>query len=137
MYYCEFDGNGDFFPEMYFGRFSANSPLDVEIQVDKTLTHEQYTFTDPSFLDDVVLVAGVDGTWAQTHGNGQINYGTDYYFNTAHGLNVYTYLYGSGSPITSDMPIASSSIITDISSCLLYTSPSPRDATLSRMPSSA
>ena len=44
------------------------------------------------FLDDVVLVAGVDGTWAQTHGNGQINYGTDYYFNTAHGLNVYTYL---------------------------------------------
>ena len=40
----------------------TNSPLDVEIQVDKTLTHEQYTFTDPSFLDDVVLVAGVDGT---------------------------------------------------------------------------
>ena len=91
MYYCEFDGNGDFYPEMYFGRFSANSPLDVEIQVDKTLTHEQYTFTDPSFLDDVVLVAGVDGTCNQTHGNGQINYGTDYYFNT-HGLNVYTYL---------------------------------------------
>ena len=116
MYYCEFDGNGDFYPEMYFGRFSANTPLDVEIQVDKTLTHEQYTFTDPSFLDDVVLVAGVDGTWAQTHGNGQINYGTDYYFNTAHGLNVNTYLYASGSPITSDMPIASSSIITDISS---------------------
>ena len=25
----------------------------------------------------------------------------------------------------------------DVSSCLLYTSPSPRDATLSRMPSSA
>ena len=27
--------------------------------------------------------------------------------------------------------------VVDISSCLLYTSPSPRDATLSRMPSSA
>ena len=26
---------------------------------------------------------------------------------------------------------------TDVGSCLLYTSPSPRDATLSRMPSSA
>ena len=28
-------------------------------------------------------------------------------------------------------------IVDDIKSCLLYTSPSPRDATLSRMPSSA
>ena len=33
-----------------------------------------------------------------------------------HGLNVYTYLYASGSPITSDISIVSSSIITDISS---------------------
>ena len=41
---------------------------------------------------------------------------SDYYFNTAHGLNVNTYLYASGSPVTSDMSIASSSIITDISS---------------------
>ena len=28
-------------------------------------------------------------------------------------------------------------IVKDVSDCLLYTSPSPRDATLSRMPSSA
>ena len=115
MYYCEFDGNGDFYPEMYYGRFSATTPSQVEIQVNKTLTHEQYTFADPSFLDEVVLVAGVDGSWATSHGNGQINYGTDYYFNTAHGLDVHTYLYGSGSPITTDMPTASSSIISDIS----------------------
>ena len=62
MYYCEFDGNGDFYPEMYYGRFSATTPLQVEIQVNKTLTHEQYTFTDPSFLDEVVLKAGVDAS---------------------------------------------------------------------------
>ena len=24
MVYCEFDGNGDYFPEMYYGRFSAS-----------------------------------------------------------------------------------------------------------------
>lgn len=115
MYYCEFDGNGDFYPEMYYGRFSATTPSQVEIQVNKTLTHEKYTFTDPSFLDEVVLVAGVDGNWAASHGNGQINYGTDNYFNTAHGLNVHTYLYGTGSPITTDMPASSSAIISDIS----------------------
>jgi len=115
MYFCEFDGGGDFYPEMYYGRFSALTPADVEAQVYKTLTHEQYTFSDPSFLDEVVLVAGVDASMAPTYGNGQINYGTDNYFNTAHGLTVYNYLYGSGTPITSDMPGASAAIISDIS----------------------
>ncbi|MAW20832.1 MAG: hypothetical protein CMD16_00365 [Flavobacteriales bacterium] len=115
MYYCEFDGGGDFLPEMYFGRLSATNAGDIEAQVNKTLTHEKYTFGDPSFLDDVVLVAGVDGSFAQTHGNGQINYGTDYYFNASHGLNLHTYLYGSGSPITSDDPAAEAAIIADVS----------------------
>ena len=115
MYYCEFDGGGDFFPEMYYGRLSATNPGEVETQVNKTLTHEKYMFNDPSFLDEVVLVAGVDASMAPTYGNGQINYGTDYYFNVAHGLTVHNYLYGSGTPITSDMPAASSAIITDIS----------------------
>jgi len=116
MYFCEFDGGGDFYPEMYYGRFSAVSSADVEAQVNKTLTHEQYTFSDPSFLDEVVLVAGVDASMAPTYGNGQINYGTDNYFNTAHGLTIYNYLYGSGTPITSDSSGASAAIISDVSS---------------------
>ena len=115
MYYCEFDGAGDFYPEMYYGRFSATNPGDVESQVSKTLTHERYMFSDPSFLDEVVLVAGVDASMAPTYGNGQINYGTDNYFNVAHGLTIHNYLYGSGTPITSDMSSASSAIISDIS----------------------
>ena len=94
MYFCEFDGGGDFYPEMYYGRFSATIAEDVEVQVNKTLTHEKYLFSDPSFLDKIVLVAGVDASMAPTYGNGQINYGTDNYFNTAHGLTVYNYLYG-------------------------------------------
>ena len=115
MYYCKFDGGGDFYPEMYYGRFSATIPEQVQVQVQKTLTHEQYTFTDPSFLDEVVLVAGVDASMAPTYGNGQINYGTDNYFNAAHGLTIHNYLYGSGTPITSDMPQASAAIIADVS----------------------
>jgi len=115
MYYCEFDGNGDFYPEMYYGRFSATIAEDVEVQVNKTLTHEKYLFSDPSFLDEIVLVAGVDASMAPTYGNGQINYGTDNYFNTAHGLTVYNYLYGSGTPITSDASGASAAIIADVS----------------------
>ena len=115
MYYCEFDGGGDFYPEMYFGRLSATNAGEVEAQVNKTLTHEKYTFNDPSFLDEIVLVAGVDASMAPTYGNGQINYGTDNYFNIAHGLTIHNYLYGSGTPITSDMSQASAAIISDIS----------------------
>jgi hypothetical protein len=115
MYYCEFDGGGDFYPEMYYGRLSATDAGEVEVQVAKTLTYEQYTFTNTSFLDEIVLVAGVDAAMAATHGNGQINYGTDYYFNASHALTVHNYLYGSGTPITSDMPQASAAIISDVS----------------------
>ena len=50
MYYCEFDGGGDFYPEMYYGRFSATSAAEVEIQVNKTLIHEQYTFPNVNFF---------------------------------------------------------------------------------------
>jgi hypothetical protein len=93
MYYCEFDGNGDYFPEMIFGRFSATTSSELNIQIDKTLQYEQFTMTDPSYLEEVLLVAGVDAGMAPTYGNGQINYGADYYFNQAHDLTPYVYLY--------------------------------------------
>ena len=93
MYYCEFDGNGDYFPEMIFGRFSATTDSELTIQIDKTLQYEQYTMSDPSYLGEVLLVAGVDGNFAPTHGNGQINYGSDNYFNEEHNLDSYVYLY--------------------------------------------
>ncbi|MFQ3269478.1 MAG: hypothetical protein ACI9B2_001287, partial [Flavobacteriales bacterium] len=93
MYYCEFDGNGDYFPEMIFGRFSATTNSELNIQIDKTIQYEQFTMTDPSYLEEVLLVAGVDGNFAPTHGNGQINYGADYYFNQDHNLTPYVYLY--------------------------------------------
>jgi hypothetical protein len=93
MYYCEFDGNGDYFPEMIFGRFSATSSSELIIQIDKTLQYEQFTMSDPSYLEEVLLVAGVDANFAPTHGNGQINYGADYYFNADHDLTPYVYLF--------------------------------------------
>ena len=93
MYYCEFDGNGDYFPEMIYGRFSATSSSELIIQIDKTLQYEQFTMSDPSYLEEVLLVAGVDANFAPTHGNGQINYGADYYFNADHDLTPYVYLF--------------------------------------------
>jgi PKD repeat protein len=98
--YCEF--TGDNFPEIYYGRFSAQNTTLLQPQIDKTLEYEQYTMPDPGYLGEVTLVSGVDSSYADPYGNGQINYGTTYYFNTAHGISPNVWLYpasdGSGVP---------------------------------------
>lgn len=114
LYYCTYDGPTDIYPDMYYGRFSATNSSQLMPQIEKTLMFEEYTFPDPSYLDEVLLVAGVDAAMAPTYGNGQINYGTDNYFNAAHDITTHVYLYGSGSPVTSDQSIASGLIIDDV-----------------------
>jgi hypothetical protein len=93
LYYAEYDGNGDFLPDVLYGRFSAREPLELIPQIEKTLEYEQYAFPDPSFLNRAVMIAGVDGTFASKWGNGHINYATGYYINTDHGILSHTYLY--------------------------------------------
>lgn len=104
LYYCEF--TSDVFPEIYYGRFSAQNSNQLQPQIDKTLEYERYEMPDPSYLEEVTLIAGVDGTYAITHGNGQINYGTSLYFNLAHGIDPNVWLYPD-----SDDPGASAAII--------------------------
>lgn len=83
----------DYLPEVLYGRFSARDTSQLQPQIDKTLEYEKYLMPDPSYLGRCVLIAGVDGSYAPTYGNGQINYGTTQYFNAAHGISSNTYLY--------------------------------------------
>ena len=106
--YCAVDG--DLYPEMYYGRFSATNSAQLQAQIDKSLMYDQFTMPDPSYMANVTLIAGVDAGYAPSHGNGQINYGTEHYFNAAHGITSNTYLYPA-----SDDPGASASIIQDCS----------------------
>ncbi|MBK9358779.1 MAG: PKD domain-containing protein [Bacteroidales bacterium] len=87
--YCEY--TGDNLPEVYYGRFSATSVAQLQPQIDKTLEYEQYLMPDPSFLNEVVMAAGAD-SGHETWSNGQINYGTETYFNAAHNIVSHTYL---------------------------------------------
>jgi subtilisin-like proprotein convertase family protein len=89
--YCAVDG--DLVPDMYYGRFSASNPTELQAQLDKTMMYDQYTMPDPSYLGNVTMIAGADSGYAPTHGNGQINYGTEHYFNASHGINSNTFLY--------------------------------------------
>jgi len=93
LYYCEYDGGGDYFPEVYYGRFSANTVAELQPQIDKTIEYEKYLMPDPSYLNNVAMISGVDANMAPIHGNGQINYGTDTYFNVAHGFTPHVWLY--------------------------------------------
>jgi len=105
MYYCEFDGEGDYFPEMYYGRFSANNISELSPQLEKTIQYEAYTMPDPSYLEEALMVAGVDASFAPIHGNGQINYGVDNYFNTDHDITTYTYLYPESASSAAEIEI--------------------------------
>ncbi|MBN2891352.1 MAG: T9SS type A sorting domain-containing protein [Bacteroidales bacterium] len=89
LYY--FSQDGDYFPEIYYGRFSANDLSELQPQIDKTLYYEKYEFTDPTYLDDVTLIAGADATWNPNVGQPTILYGTQNYFNTAHGFSTVNY----------------------------------------------
>jgi len=84
---------GDNFPEIYCGRFSAQTTAQLQPQIDKTLEYEQYLMPDPSYLEKATLVAGVDHSFSQVWANGQINYGTNNYFNLAHGIDPNVWLY--------------------------------------------
>ena len=87
---------GDNFPDCYYGRFSAQNANHLANILEKTFQYEQYTMADPTYLDEAVLVAGTDASWAPTHGNGQMNYLSGNYVNTAYGFStVHLHLYNS------------------------------------------
>ncbi len=89
--YCAVDA--DLMPDMYYGRFSATNPSQLQAMIDKTLMYDQFTMPDPSYLGEVVMIAGMDSGFGAVHGNGHINYGTSHYFNASHGIYSHTYLY--------------------------------------------
>lgn len=93
LYYMSTDG--DEFPEMFHSRFPAENVEQMEAMLNKALEYEQYTMPDPSYLNNVLLIAGDDNGWGVTVGRPAIWYATNYYYNEEHGFeNVYEYSHG-------------------------------------------
>lgn len=91
LYYASVDG--DYFPEMYYGRFSANNSAQLISQIEKTLFYEQYQFADPSFLDKATLIAGSDATWNPAIAQPTIKYALNNYYNGNQGYSdIYSFL---------------------------------------------
>ena len=91
LYYCEY--TGDLLPEVFYGRFSANTVSELLPQIEKTLQNEQYTMPETDYLNKAMVIAGVDASWAPTHGNGFVNYALSNYLNAANGITAYSYYY--------------------------------------------
>ena len=84
LYYGSIDN--DYFPDMFYSRMSAENTNQLSAIINKILQYEQYTMPDPSYLNNVTLIAGWDSYWTSRVGAPTINYATTYYYNTAHGF---------------------------------------------------
>ena len=84
--------DGDMFSDMFHSRFPAENVAQMTAMLNKALEYEQLTMPDPSYLGNVLLIAGEDSGWGQTVGRPAIKYASHYYYNTEHGFaNVYEY----------------------------------------------
>ena len=94
LYYSSVDG--DEFVDMYHSRISAETVAQMQSILSKGLEYEQYTMPDPSYLNNVLLIAGEDNGWGITVGRPTIWYATNYYYNAEHGFNnVYEFSHGT------------------------------------------
>ena len=88
--------DGDEYPDMYHSRFPAETEAQMISMLEKALEYEQYTMPDPSYLNNVLLIAGEDSGWGVTVGRPTIWYATNYYFNEEHGFDqVHEYSHGT------------------------------------------
>jgi hypothetical protein len=83
---------GDYLPEVFYGRMPARDTAELNRMIEKTLAYEKYNLADPSYLGRSLLVAGDDEEFEDHYANGQVNYGTGYYFNQEQGIQSYSYL---------------------------------------------
>lgn len=95
LYFATLSGS-DYIPDMYYGRISAESITELSNAMDKIIPYEKYTIANGSYLNNCVMIAGVDASNAHTFGDAQILYGINNYYNTAHGFtNVWAYFYNN------------------------------------------
>lgn len=89
LYFAEY--TGDILPDCIIGRFSANTALHVQAQVEKSVNYEKYLLPETQWLKDALLIAGADASH-QDWSNGQINYAMTYYLNEAHDIQPHYFL---------------------------------------------
>ena len=86
--------DNDIYHDLYMSRMAVSNTTELGNLVHKIMTYEKYTMSDPSYLDNAVLIAGMDANgWDEAAGRPTIQYALNSYFNTEHGFsNVHGYV---------------------------------------------
>lgn len=93
LYYGEYDGNGDFIPEVYTGRLPVADTNELKIVVNKIIQYEKFEFADTNkFYTNALSFAGEEPAYANTM-NGQIKYAVSNYLTKANRINEYHFYY--------------------------------------------
>ena len=96
MYYGEFDGNGDYIPDMFIGRIPATDTTSVKSIVQKIIQYEKFQFADTNtFYSRALAFAGKDASYAN-YMNGQVKYAVNNYLTPANKINEYHFYYPDG-----------------------------------------
>ena len=97
MYYGEFDGNGDYLPDMFIGRIPAKDTTSVKSVVQKIIEYEKFQFADTNkFYTNALTFAGKDASYAN-YMNGQVKYGVTNYLTPANKIKEFHFYYPEGS----------------------------------------
>ncbi len=105
---------GDYLPEVFYGRWSAEDATTVENIVYKTIRYEKLQMADLSYLHETFLIAGNDEGNEDTWGGGAIYYADHNYFNAAHNIYSHTFLQSTIETWSGGNSQAHDSIIADI-----------------------
>jgi hypothetical protein len=93
MYYGEFDGNGDYIPDMYIGRLPVADTIELKTAIGKIIQYEKFEYADTNkFYNRTLVTAGNDATYAN-YMNGQVKYLASNYLNATNKIDGYNFYY--------------------------------------------
>jgi hypothetical protein len=93
MYWGEFDGNGDYLPDMYIGRLPVADTSALRHVLGKIIQYEKFEFADTNqFYKRTLVSAGNESGYSYLM-NGQLKYAMNYYLNTENNIEGHVFYY--------------------------------------------
>lgn len=93
MYYGEFDGGGDFIPEMLIGRLPVSDTSEVKAVINKIIQYEKFEYADTNtFYKKALVTAGNDELY-KPYMNAQVRYAVSTYLNPLNKITNYNFSY--------------------------------------------
>jgi len=93
LYWGEFDGNGDYLPDMYIGRLPVSDTATLRNVLGKIIQYEKFEFADTNtFYRKTLLSAGNESGYSYLM-NGQLKYATNYYLNQSNNIDGHVFYY--------------------------------------------